>query len=906
MSNMTFTPAPQSLNGSWEVFGAANSQISFTVAPSVNRIVLFRPIDAISDEIKLQLSGNSCTPRTVAISTYVIAAFMPNQPYTINLGGCTNVVISRNNALPTAIGIDRIQLLGAEQPLGVGTYHPRNLYEYFTGRNGEFLIARADEGIAQRLLSTVGDSFALTVASDVKYVTLYRDNYSFRDPIRVRTQQCSNPAHAQDYNVTGNGPNNGAFVPFVVAMRTCSRVLFTRVPVQAAPAIDRVVLSSEVASGALSIGMYDNLNLSSYFTNAVITPDATTYNGSWHVLPNSASLSFTVAPTVQRMTVFRPINNLRDDLKVDLSGACTPVTRVLDSFVIAAYMPDQPYTIDLNGCTTVTISKNNTVGRSDIIGIDRIQLHGAVAALPAGEYHTTDLYEYFQGRNGEFDNARANGGIAQRILSTIGDAFAFNVTPDVKTVVLYRDNFSTRDPIRVRTQQCSTPTDAKDYNVVNNGPNSGGFEPTVVTMLSCTRILFTRVPVQAAPAIDRLVLLQDLPATLPIGEYDNLELASRFTGSTALGNTDASDGSWHRFDSAASALTLTVDVSVKRIVVFRQLDNVRDDLTVTLSGGGSCIPGIVTVDSFVIAAFMWNQPYVVNLANCTNVVIRRANVVNATATGVDRIELLGAETPLGLGTYHTKDLYEYFSGRNALVIDSRAEDGVGQRLLDTTNQSFRFDVAPGVSRVVLYRQNFATRDPLRVRTSIGGSCVPQDYNVTNDGTDADFGFPIVIDLNGCTNIRFDRVPIQAAPILERIVLLPAPAPTLTSGNLYEEFAPGLVFTGAGWTPSFLSISQSIPSRRLLFSSTLNAAVTFTVTGNGFIVYHRVAPGGSNNVEVCVTTGANTTCTNYSIQSATVIASFPVGIYGLGNGTHTVTITNKQSGGNLFIDAIRIP
>ncbi|HRF96623.1 MAG TPA: hypothetical protein PLZ51_15555, partial [Aggregatilineales bacterium] len=72
---------------------------------------------------------------------------------------------------------------------------------------------------------------------------------------------------------------------------------------------------------------------------------------------------------------------------------------------------------------------------------------------------------YFRGRNGQMPQARAVDGFAQRLLSVTGDPFRFDVASDVKVVVLYRDNFSSRDPIRVRTQQCTTFGDAQDYNV---------------------------------------------------------------------------------------------------------------------------------------------------------------------------------------------------------------------------------------------------------------------------------------------------------------------------------------------------------------------------------------------------------------------------------------------------------
>ncbi len=906
----TFTNTAQSLNGSYEVFGSASSQISFTVDPTVKRIVLFRPIDNVSDHFKVQLSGGtSCTPRTVVVDNFVIAFSVWDQPYTVDLGGCLNVVISRNNSSSTAPGLDRIQLLGTEQRLGVGTYHSKDLYEYFRGRNGVMPQARALGGLAQRLLSTTGDSFMFDVTTDVKTVILYRDNFAARDPIRVRTQFCTNPAHAQDYNVNSTGPDSGPFEPFIVNLQSCTRVRFDRVPIQAAPAFDRIILTSQVSGGGLGLGMYDNTQIKNYFnSSAVLTPNVNAMNGSYHVLPGGANLTFSVTAGVQRMMIYRPINGVAADLRVDLSGSCTPISKIINSFVVAIPVWGQGHIVDLGGCTNVTIVRDTTSGRTGTIGIEAIELLGAEPVLVAGEYHTKDLQQYFRGRNGVMPQTRAVDGVAQRLLSTTGDAFTFNVPQSVDTVVLYRDNYSVRDPIQVVTSDCTIGGDAKNYQVTNNGADAGAFEPTVITLATCTRLSITRVPIQAAPAFDRMILIEGLPTNLPIGEYDNLALGSKFTNSTALGNAAASSGSWHRFN-AGGQLSFTVDTSVKRLVVFRPIDNVRDDLRVTLSGGVGCSPKVVVVETFVIAFFMWNQPYTIDLENCVNVVIQANGTAGKTASiGVDRIQLLGTEQPLGLGTYHTVDLYEYFRGRNAEFVDSRAQNGIAQRILSVTGDPFSFNVAAGVSRVVLYRHNYSARDPIRVVTSVGGSCIPQDYNVSNIGTESDFGFPIVVNLQGCSNIAFYRVPIAAAPVIERIELLPAPQPTLTSGNLYQEYHPGLVYTGA-WqgSESNLAFGQSVPSHRLISTSAFNASVSFNMTGNGFIIYHRAFTGTSNNVEVCVTTGSNpAVCTNYSTQSATLIPSFPVGIYGLGSGTHTVTITNKHSGGNLVIDAIRIP
>ncbi|HRF96624.1 MAG TPA: hypothetical protein PLZ51_15560, partial [Aggregatilineales bacterium] len=381
----------------------------------------------------------------------------------------------------------------------------------------------------------------------------------------------------------------------------------------AAPAFDRIVLLSEVASGSLTLGTYDNLQLTNYFTNSVRVNDLTASNGTVNNLPAGSSLIFTVDPSVKRLVIFRPIDTVRDDIKVVTSGggACVPTTKVMDSFVIAASMPNQPYTMDLGNCTNVTITKNNTGGRTGVPAIDRIQLLAAEQALGEGTYHPKDLYEYFRGRNGEYPSARAEEGMGMRLLSTTGDAFSFNVVAGIKTVILYRDNYSARDPIRVQTSVCSVPADAKDYNVVATGPDAGPYEPILVNLLSCTRISFTRVPVFAAPVFDRLVLVASLPANLPIGTYDNLDLASYFTGGTLLANTSASDGSWMRLDAGAN-LTFTVDASVERMLVYRQMDVVRDDLRVQLGGGGGCVPGIVVLETYV-GVPIWNQPHVVDL-----------------------------------------------------------------------------------------------------------------------------------------------------------------------------------------------------------------------------------------------------------------------------------------------------
>lgn len=663
-----------------------------------------------------------------------------------------------------------------------------------------------------------------------------------------------------------------------------------------APVLERMELLP-VSSGNLGLGFYDNLQLVDYMVNTTVQTQAGAGLGTWSIFNTGAALNFTVNPSVTRMMVYRPLNTSRDDLRVSLSGSCTPFT--VDVVGVA---PDPmwniPQTIALNGCTNVSITRVNVSGRTQNPGVDGIRLLGNAVAVNPGTYHTADMMEHFYGRAGEIANANAQQGRAVRLFDGL---FTFPINPAVDSVVLYRNNVTSRDSIRIRTLNCGTST-PQNQVFGNTDPTGIWGHPIVLSNIGdCTTLEISRVIGSGGmPILESITLYQQVPPVLGLGFYDNLELASTFTNSTIAIHPLAGLGTWHRLDTGGS-MVFTIDPSiVKRIMVYRPLELSRDDLRVNFTG--SCTPFFVDVVGVAPDA-MWNIPNSMFVNGCNTVTITR-RFIRPDAAGVDGIALLADPLPLGVGTYHTADLVEHIYGRNGEVKNANAQDGRAVRLMDAT---FTFEIASNVHRLVLYRHNLDPRNPIRIRTqscSVPGDA--QDVQFTSPNVAGVWGSPIIVDNIGtCTRIEITRVIIPGSPwspVLERMVLLADPQPPLTSGNLYQEYDTGLVYGGV-WNATEVT---DAPSKRMLFTNALNASVSFTMTGNGFIVYHRAGAGTSNNVEVCVTTGSNTYCTNYSTQNATLIPQFPIGIYGLGNGTHTVTITNKQGGGNLFIDAIRVP
>jgi hypothetical protein len=539
-----------------------------------------------------------------------------------------------------------------------------------------------------------------------------------------------------------------------------------------------------------------------------------------------------------------------------------------------------------------------------------------MAPVAPGNYHTSDLVRFMNGRNGEVKNSNAQDGRAHRLMDGL---FIFDITPTVQTLVLYRHNYNLRDSIRIRTLDATggTSCTTQTLTFANTDPVGTWGQPVIVTNIgTCTKVEIMRLGGTGAAAwaavLERITLLPATSTPLTAGHYDNISLASFFTNATLLTNSAAGDGTWHRLDTGGS-LTFTVAPSVVRMMVYRPMDLGRDDLQANMSGAG-CTSGSFSVNILGLAPDpMWNIPQAIDLKGCTNIqIIRKFTAGKTDSTGIDAIRLLTSAdlAPLGPGNYHTSDLVRFMDGRNGEVRNSGAQDGRAHRLMDG---NFIFDVTGAVQGLVLYRHNYNLRDNIRIRlldASGGTSCSnPLDLTFSNPNTAGDFGQPIVVTGFGtCTKVHIVRVGGSGAAawavIMERMELLVGPQPTLTSGNLYQEYDPGLIYPTGTWTASLDGFASN---ERTVSSNQLNANVTFTTNANGFIVYHRAFTGTSNNVEVCVQTGSNPpVCTNYSTQSSTLINQFPVGIYGLGSGTHVVTITNKHSGGNLTIDAIRIP
>ncbi|RMG73465.1 MAG: hypothetical protein D6711_10820, partial [Chloroflexi bacterium] len=135
--------------------------------------------------------------------------------------------------------------------------------------------------------------------------------------------------------------------------------------------------------------------------------------------------------------------------------------------------------------------------------------------------------------------------------------------------------------------------------------------------------------------------------------------------------------------------------------------------------------------------------------------------------------------------------------------------------------------------------------------------------------------------------------------IEGITLYGTPVP-LDEG-FYQETNPEIRYTGT-WA-TFTGSNLSGGAAR---SGAPNAEINFLVTGNAVTLYHRRDTGVSRNVEFCVIpTVGSPVCTNYNLNGSPLLDQVPITIYGLGEGTHTIRITNKDASYWLVFDAIQV-
>jgi len=899
----------------------AGGALNFTVNPAVTHMVLYRLMDGganvVRDDYRVSMSGPGCTSGNFFVDVSGNAPDLRWYGQSIDLRGCQTVKIEpRFIAGRAPNGLDRIELLSAADmaPLTIGTYHTNDLVRFMDGRNGRVNIVAAQDSRAHRLLS---GTFTFNVAASVKSVILYRHDYAPRDPLQMRTLQCGNPSNERTYVFQNTDVTGAAYSsPMVITdLLGCTRVEVTRFnPAGSVPLMERLTLVG-ANTGALAAGEYDNLDLLGYFTNASLIWNFNNASENLsHQMNTGGALNFTVNPAVTHMVLHRIVdggaNPVRDDYRVSMSGpGCTSGSFFVD---VSGNAPDLRWygqSIDLRGCQTVNIVPRFIAGRAPN-GLDRIELLTAtdMAPLTIGTYHTNDLVRFMDGRNGRVNIAAAQDSRAHRLLS---GTFTFNVAASVRTVILYRHDFTPRDPLQMRTLQCGNPSNERTYVFQNTDDTGTAYSaPMVIAdLLGCTRVEVTRFnPSWSVPLMERLVLLGDNSGPLAPGMYDNFDLLNFFTNATLLNNfNNPSQGVSHRID-AGGAMNFTVTPSVTHMVLYRIVDGganpVRDDYRVSMSGPG-CTSGNFFVDVSGSAPDRRWYGQSIDLRGCQTVNIEPRFIAGRAPNGLDRIELLDAVgmAPLTIGTYHTSDLVRFMDGRNGQVNIAAAQDGRAHRILSGT---FTFNVHASVNSLVLYRHNFNLRDAFQIRTLQCGNPSNERTVVfqNTDVTGLAYSAPMVINnLLGCTRVEVTRFnPAGSVPLLERLELFGTPI-VFSSGNTYQESNPGLTYTGT-WTTQFNSGSLLNYNAS---STQLNSSVSFVMTGNGFVIQHRADSTASNNIEVCVQTGANpSVCTSYSIQSATAINVFPVGIYGLGSGTHTVTITNKQSGGRLYIDAIQIP
>lgn len=131
-------------------------------------------------------------------------------------------------------------------------------------------------------------------------------------------------------------------------------------------------------------------------------------------------------------------------------------------------------------------------------------------------------------------------------------------------------------------------------------------------------------------------------------------------------------------------------------------------------------------------------------------------------------------------------------------------------------------------------------------------------------------------------------------VMVALVALRANAAGALSGGFYDSTIPPIVFS-AGWIDA-ANVGHYGGSTRT--TSTAEASVSLDVYGDGFILYFAKNPAGGESL-VC----ADAVCSSVSYYAAADLFQQSVEFSGLGEGVHTVTVT--QVAGEINLDAVHV-
>ncbi|NLF74479.1 MAG: S8 family serine peptidase, partial [Chloroflexi bacterium] len=367
------------------------------------------------------------------------------------------------------------------------------------------------------------------------------------------------------------------------------------------------------------------------------------------------------------------------------------------------------------------------------------------------------------------------------------------------------------------------------------------------------------------------------PTPLGTGFHQQSHQSIGYVGAWNTGTNSAASGGSFAFTNDPNARAI-FQIDGEGLAIYRVTGANRGSMQVCIDG--TC----QTVNNYSTTTF-WKQPVVFDDlgSGVHDVEIRNQS---AAYMDLDVVEVKAARSALPLGTHQQTHTGLWYSGGWTTGTNASASGG---SFLFSNNPSAVVSFEITGEGLILYRTTNTNRGLMEV--CIHSTC----QTINNYSPTVQWQQPVAFrNLGSGTHLVQIRNKSNAYIDLDAVQVV-GPLAVLPVGT-YQETHTEIAFNGV-WTTG---TNSNALSGAFKHTNDASASYSFRINGDGFILY-RVKSYNRGPMQVCIDSDPCQTVNNYN---STMLWKQPAAFYGLGSGTHNVTVRNT-TGVYLDLDAIEV-
>ncbi len=644
-----------------------------------------------------------------------------------------------------------------------------------------------------------------------------------------------------------------------------------------------------------SVTPYDNTSNDIVFSGSGWTSfvGSGPFNNTMNFSYGSSDFAYFDVTQARRVVLYRSIGPSAGSMSVDVQERITGAPFLVNNNA-GAIIYQRPYIINgLDPLKTYRITIRNTSGTtSRYIDLDAVQVSGAIGNLAPGYYEESFPDVTFKDPQTnwvEFINSAASGASSKYSINS-GAGIEFNVT-QAKRVILYRATANNGGSMQVCYQEGVI---APVCSAVSNFSSALLFRQSHMIILpdATKNYKITITNNSGFMDLDAVEVLADNAVMNPTTKvrYEENDPRIGYNSAKWISSNSAgpSGGAFRYTLTNNDSYTFKVTNAISAQII-RSVGPTTGNAVVQLSPAN--LDGISSFNmTNTVPLFAWQQGFTIprlNPAITYTFTVTSTVAAPAVYGDIDAIVLQPLTAAIGPGFYENDDLnIEYGSGWESNVGVTGPSAGT-MHLTSTLNATAKFQLTNQTSGFILYRAKYPTNaGTMRVRLNNGTG--------TQLSPDTFVGTASALTYQTLTYIQLppDRIgQVNTVEIIntignqyidiDAIQVLPTSTTTPLPIGVYEETEARLIYSG-GWRD--VSGVSGVSGGRLRLSVTANDTVSFSINGDGLVIYRQISPtGGSMRVRI-TKTGVTPPIvdTTYQNFSTTTLNQQPITIRDLGN------------------------